>query len=118
MKKLEINLYKCKQLLSPSILFKLTAGISAFYFILSLSGCVAGPVYAYNCDCNPCGCVTLITLNYRSNCCTQYRPNYYYRCTNQRCTTYSPQAPNHCDAHPYYTGCKYTSCTPPNSQYP
>lgn len=140
---MDISHFLGKSLCKFSTLYKIASGLSALYVSLTLSGCVAGPVYAYHCGgpvpvvypsygcvpgpCGPaCGVVPaygwaqpeLITLNYRSSCCTEYHPNYFYRCANNRCTTYSPQAPNHCDPHPYYTQCRYTSCTPPNSQYP
>lgn len=74
--------------------------------ITLLSGCVNGPLYPWG-SCAPG--VPLIGC-YAASPCTAYHPNYFYRCHNNKCVTYSPYAPNHCDPVPYYTGCKYTAC--------
>ena len=83
----------------------------AFASATLLSGCVYGPLYPWaNCG---CGGPPLIGCYYGSPC-TSYHPNYFYRCHNHKCVTYSPYAPNRCDPVPYYTGCKYTGCFPQN----
>lgn len=74
---------------------------------LFLSGCEYGPIYPWvECSSN---------APYRPGCyytggCTAYHPNYFYRCQNHHCATYSPHAPNKCDPYPFYTGCKYATC--------
>lgn len=74
-----------------------------------LSGCVYGPLYPWAAC--PANGPPLIGCYYTGpGPCTAYHPNSFYRCRNNRCTTYSPYAPNKCDPVPYYTGCKYTAC--------
>jgi len=76
-----------------------------------LAGCVNGPLYPTTlCDPHK---PYLIGCYY--NGCTEYRPNYFYRCKDSKCKTYSPYAPNQCDPHPYYTQCKKTCCPPPTA---
>lgn len=88
-------------------LAKLVTAASPLAVSVLLSGCVNGPFYPWE-RCSPdapymIGC-------YYADPCTSYHPNSFYRCHNNRCTTFSPYAPNTCDPVPYYTGCKYTSC--------
>jgi hypothetical protein len=72
-----------------------------------LSGCYYGPIYPWA-ACSPNG-PPLLGCYYTSPC-TAYHPNYFYRCHNHKCVTYSPYAPNKCDPVPFYTSCKYTAC--------
>lgn len=74
---------------------------------LLLAGCVQGPLYPWQ-KCSPYG-PHMLGCYYGSPC-TAYHPDYFYRCHNNRCVTFSPYAPNRCDPTPYYTGCKYTLC--------
>lgn len=94
---------------------------------LLLAGCVNGPLYPWT-TCPPngpyyIGCAVPAPgpgpcpvpgpggcPGFCNQQCTAYHPNYYYRCHNNKCVTYSPYAPNRCDPVPYYTGCKYASC--------
>ncbi len=73
-----------------------------------LSGCVYGPLYPWA----PCPVNGPSLAGCYPGPCAIYHPNYFYRCHNKKCTTYSPFAPNTCDPFPYYTSCKYASCCP------
>lgn len=91
-----------------------------------LAGCVNGPFYPWaKCSSPPplvgCGarppCAPPPLIGCYGSPCTSYHPSYFYRCHNNRCVTFSPYAPNHCDPVPYYTGCKYTLCCPTYTSY-